>query len=279
MALVKLYDPKKGRKMRVACFMSGSGTNAKRILERSLKPDSRYEVTLIFTDVRDNRLKRSGDKLCKAKEISEEYDIVYVYEDIRDFYRSKGHKTRRDLSLRPEFDSRVLKKIAPYEIDLIALAGYMSITTWPLLESYSGRIINVHPADLSIMENDERKYVGIHAVREAIRAGESELRSTTHIVREKVDYGEILVVSEPLSVCLPTNFVSLQEDDESLKRIVDEHQERLKERGDWVIYPLTIQMIAEGKFSLDFEGNVFYEEVKLDRGLRLDEMEWESNSS
>ena len=58
-----------------------------------------------------------------------------------------------------------------------------------------------------------------------------------------------------------------------MKRIVDEHQERLKERGDWVIYPLTIQMIAEGKFSLDYDGNVFYEEVRLDRGLRLDEME------
>jgi len=79
----------------------------------------------------------------------------------------------------------------------------MSITTEPLLERYSGRILNVHPADLSIMEGDDRKYVGIHVVRDAILAGETELRASTHVGREKVDYGEILVISEPVPVELP----------------------------------------------------------------------------
>ncbi len=265
-----IYAPVKGERMRVACFMSGSGTNARKIIERSLSPDSRYEVVLIFTDVRDDRLRRSGEKRCRARDIAEEHGIALECIDIRDFYRSRGRK-RTDLSLRPEFDRMVVEKIEPYNIDLIALAGYMSITTEPLLERYGGRMLNVHPADLSIMEGEERKYVGIHVVRDAILAGEKELRASTHVVREKVDYGEVLVISEPVPVTLPegVDLEALKEDKGLLGRVVDGHQDMLKERGDWVIYPLTIKMIAEGRFALDCGGNVYLDGEPTVSGLRL----------
>jgi folate-dependent phosphoribosylglycinamide formyltransferase PurN len=271
MSLKLIYAPRNGEKMRIACFISGSGTNARKIIERSTKPDSRYEVALIFTDVRDDRAYKSGKKRCRAKDIAEEHGISYECEDIRDFYRSKGHKTRRDLSLRPEFDSLVVEKVRPHEIDVIALAGYMSITTMPLLEAYDGRIVNVHPADLSVMEGGDRKYVGIHVIKDAILAGEWELRSSTHVVREEVDRGEILVLSGPLAVELPdgADLESLERDEEFLGKVVGEHQDRLKERGDWAIYPLTLQMIAEGRFALDGEGGVYLNGEKLPRGLRL----------
>jgi folate-dependent phosphoribosylglycinamide formyltransferase PurN len=254
--------------MRVACFISGSGTNARRIIERSLEGDSRYEVSLIFTDVRDDRLRRSGEKWCRARDIADEYDISYECEDIRDFYRERGTK-RTDLSLRPEFDRLVVGKVAPHRIDVIALAGYMSITTSPLLEAYPGRMVNVHPADLSIMEGEERKYIGIHVVRDAILAGEKELRASTHVVREKVDHGEILVISEPVPVKLPEGVApeELAQDIKLLKIVVTRHQEQLKERGDWVIFPLTIQMIAEGRIALD--GGVFVDGVPTPMGYRL----------
>jgi folate-dependent phosphoribosylglycinamide formyltransferase PurN len=256
--------------MRVACFVSGSGTNARKIIESSLTEDSRYEVSLIFTDVRDDRLRRSGEKRSRAKDIADEYGISYECEDIRAFYRERGVK-RTDLSLRPEFDRLVVEKVVPHGIDLIALAGYMSITTRPLLEAFEGRMVNVHPADLSIMEGSERKYVGIHVVRDAILAGERELRASTHVVREKVDHGEILVVSEPVPVRLPEGVVleELVQDKKHLRVIVGEHQDRLKERGDWVIFPLTIQMIAEGRFALDGEGNVYVDGASAPRGFRF----------
>ena len=265
-----IYIPKGDAPMRVACFVSGSGTNARRIIERSLEEDSRYEVFLIFTDVRDDRLRRSGEKRCRAKDIADEYGISYACEDIRDYYKEKGVK-RTDLSLRPEFDRLVVEKLAPHGVDVIALAGYMSITTWPLLEAYEGRMVNVHPADLSIMEGNERKYVGIHVVRDAILAGERELRASTHVVREKVDHGEVLVVSESVPVGLPEGVVleELGQDKKLLRVTVDDHQERLKERGDWVIFPLTIQMIAEGRFALDGEGNVYVDGTPAPQGYRL----------
>ncbi|MEE8355561.1 MAG: formyltransferase family protein [Candidatus Bathyarchaeia archaeon] len=265
-----IYAPKGDAPMRVACFVSGSGTNARRIIERSLGEDSRFEVSLIFTDVRDDRIRKSGGKRCRAKDIADEYGISYECEDIRDFYRERGVK-RTDLSLRPKFDRLVVEKVAPHGVDLVALAGYMSIATRPLLEAYNGRMVNVHPADLSIMEGNERKYVGIHVVRDAILAGELELRASTHVVREKVDHGEILVVSEPVPVSLPEGVVlgELARDKRLLGVIVDEHQGRLKERGDWVIFPLTIQMISEGRFTLDGEGGVYVDGAPAPRGHRF----------
>ena len=265
-----IYAPKGDAQMQVACFVSGSGSNARRIIERSLEANSLYEVSLIFTDVRDDRLWRSGEKRCRAKDLSDEYGISYECEDIRDFYKERGVR-RTDLSLRPEFDRLVVEKVAPHGVDLIALAGYMSITTRPLLEAYEGRMMNVHPADLSIMEGNERKYVGIHVVRDVILAGELTLRASTHVVREKVDHGEILVVSEPVPVRLPEGVIleELVQDQKLLRVIVNEHQDRLKERGDWVIFPLTIQMIAEGRFALDGEGNVYVDGVSATQGYRL----------
>jgi folate-dependent phosphoribosylglycinamide formyltransferase PurN len=263
-----IHDPAEGR-LRVACFASGSGTNARRIIERSLEPDSLYDVVLIFSDVSDSRTRKSGDKMCRAKDIADEYGVGYECEDIRGFYEEKG-VPRRDLSVRPEFDERVLEKIASYDLGLICNAGYMTIMTPPILEEYSGRIINVHPADLTIMEGSERKYVGIHVVEEAILAGEKELRGTTHIVREKVDHGEILVLSEPLPVKLPNGVAlgQLSEDKALRKRVVDEHQDRLKKIGDWVIYPLTVQLIAEGRFSLGPDG-VYFDGEKASHGVKL----------
>ena len=266
-----IFDPGRRTPMRVACFMSGSGTNARKIIERPLEGDSGYRVVLIFTDIRDDRLDRRGEKACRAREIAGEYGVAYECSDILDFYHSRGHKSKRDLSLRPEYDVTVLRKIEPHEVDVIALAGYMSIATRPLLERYEGRIVNVHPADLSVMEDGHRKYVGLHAVRDAILAGERALHSTTHVVREKVDYGEILVRSEPVPVQLPegVSLEGLRRDRRLRRRVSKEHQNRLKERGDWVIYPLTLQMIAEGRLALDGRGNVYIDGALAPNGLRL----------
>ena len=146
----------------------------------------------------------------------------------------------------------------------------MSITTKPLLDRYDGRVINVHPADLSIVVNGERRYVGIHTVRDAILEGEREIRATTHVVREKVDNGEILLLSKPVAIKLPLGVTidKLREDKDLLKFVVETHQDRLKREGDWVIYPLTVQMIGEGSFALG-NGVVYLNEKPLPNGLSL----------
>ena len=256
--------------MRVACFMSGSGTNTRRIIERSHERDASYAVVLIFTDVRDDRLDEEGNKICRAKDITEEYGIAYECIDILDFYHERGHTSKKDLSLRPEFDRLVVKRVEPYRVDLIVLGGYMSIQTAPLLERYEGKIVNVHPADLSITKGGERRYVGMHTVRDAILDGEKTLRSSSHIVREKVDHGEILVISKPVPVHLPQGVTvdRLRENKKLRRRIVEEHQDRLKREGDWVVYPLTVQMIGEGRLALG-EGIIYLDGKPMPNGIRL----------
>ena len=255
------------RKMRLALFISGSGTNGLKIIERSMEQDSNYEVTLIFSDIKDERINRSGEKMCRAKDIAGENGIAYEYVDIRDFYAERGLK-RTDLSIRPDFDRLVLDKLRGYELDLIANAGYMSIMTPLLLGEYKGKIVNVHPADLSIMDGPKRKYVGIHVVEEAILAGEPEIRSTTHIVRKEVDHGEILLISEPVKISLPVSIEELTDDKELRGNLVSDYQNQLKIRGDWVIYPMTIQMISEGRFGLGPDG-VYLDGETIPNGYRL----------
>jgi folate-dependent phosphoribosylglycinamide formyltransferase PurN len=239
--------------MRVAGFMSGSGTNLVKILEKqadlACSPGgSPYEVVVIFTD----------NPASNAAQIGERHGIDWVVEDILAFYRRRGHATKKDLTLRPAFDELVLGALNPYGVDAIVLAGYMSVVTDPLLKAFPGRIINVHPADLRILERGRRKYTGDYAVRDAILAGEKVLRATTHVVREEVDGGEILMVSGPVKVELPEGLraggTAPPEDRDLWSRIAAEHQERLKWIGDWRILPKTLEWLARGRYSLDEEG-------------------------
>ena len=270
MVIAPIYCPKPSNLMRVACFMSGSGTNTRKIIEKSHLYGTSYQVELIFTDVKNETLDKDGKKVCNALEIAREYGIPYECLDIMDFYRLRGHTSKKDLSLRPDFDGLLVETLEKHRIDLIALAGYMSIVTKPLLDRYNGRMINVHPADLTLMVDGERKYIGIHTIRDAIICGENELRATSHIVREKVDHGEILVLSKPVPVLLPTGVTleKLTGNKVLLKTVIEEHQDRLKKEGDWVILPLTVQMIGEGRFALS-DRVVYLDGKSVPYGLKL----------
>jgi len=126
MVTTPIFDPSIGHKMRVALFISGSGTNGLRIIDKSKEDKSNFEVTLIFSDIKDTRSRRNGSKMSRAKEISEKYGIAYECVDIRDFYKERGLK-RTDLSIRHDYDRLVLEMLRGYDIDLIVNAGYMSI--------------------------------------------------------------------------------------------------------------------------------------------------------
>ena len=149
-----------------------------------------------------------------------------------------------------------------FEIDVIALGGYMSYITL-------GRCVNVHPADLSILAPDgKRRYVGDNAVLDAIAAGETTLRSSTLWTDQGVDTGPLLMVSDPLQVELPDSLDSLVRDKERLIQVSNEHQARLKEIGDWKVFPQTIEMIARGRFAFDESNQVYVDGRLVPQGYR-----------
>ncbi len=264
MRIKPIFDPdKEKRPMRVAAFMSGTGTNVRKLIEHQKRLEkeqgySPFVVTFIFSD--------RSDGTCMGEKIAYENAIPYFSYDIRIFYRNHGFqkpaiKTPQALSLRKEFDKVPKRLIKAFEIDLVALGGYMSYTT------IKG-CVNVHPADLTIKDKSgKRKYTGANAIRDAILAGETYLRSCTILTDEGIDTGPILMISKPVPIKLPIPVEELNKNPELLKKVVGEHQERLKKEGDWKIFPKTIEYIAQGRFAVDEESRIYFDKIPIPEGL------------
>jgi folate-dependent phosphoribosylglycinamide formyltransferase PurN len=259
MVLKKLYRPGIGR-MRVAGFMSGSGSNLRKIIEYSNEMGDwlggfPYQVVVIFSDNEDSN----------ASQIGKEFDIPVVIRDIGGFYKRRG-RPKKDLSIRSDFDRETIRCLEPFEVDVAAFAGYMSIATDPLIDEFLG--VNVHPADLSVMDGLRRKYIGDNAVRDAILDGVEEIRASTHVIEKKVDYGRILIVSSPLFVRFPEDFDLT--DRHQVNEVSIYHQNLLKEVGDNIILPKTLEYLASGRYSEDENCNLYFDDKLIPNGVRID---------
>jgi folate-dependent phosphoribosylglycinamide formyltransferase PurN len=264
MPVVPIFDPKAvGRPMRVAGFMSGSGTNILKLIEREKLLKARdgaspFEVVFIFSD--------RSDGSCYGESIACDTGIPYISYDIRTFHRLRAIKrtvsTPEGFEARKEFDKVAATLVNAFEVDVVALGGYMSYLTLD-------RCINVHPADLSILNaKGKPKYAGDNAVVDAIASGEKLLRSSTIWTDKGVDTGPILMVSDPVRVQLPEPLEVLVSDKDKLLKVAEEHQNRLKEAGDWKIFPLTIEMIAKGRFAVDDEDLIYFDGKRVPKGFR-----------
>jgi phosphoribosylglycinamide formyltransferase 1 len=142
----------------------------------------------------------------------------------------------------------------------------MAIASPTLVNAFMG--INVHPADLAVLTPDgRRRFTGAHAVSDAIAAGERTIHATTHLVSQEVDMGPLLMVSAPVPVEIPPG-ADLSRP-EVLAQVADANQERLKELGDWIIFPRTIEEIARGYFQRDDAGTIHYRGRAIPGGMRL----------
>lgn len=102
----------------------------------------------------------------------------------------------RDLVAREAYDADTARFLKIFGVDLVVLCCYLRILTRPMLDAFPGQIINLHDSDLA----GTPKYVGLHATRDAIRAGARETRATAHWVTEEVDAGPILLRSAAFPV-------------------------------------------------------------------------------
>lgn len=107
----------------------------------------------------------------------------------------------RNLKTRESYDDDLGELFARGKVDYVLLVGYDYIVTEPLLERYRGRIIAIHDADLTQREHD-RLFAGTHAVRDAILAGEAEIRSSVYLVTREVGRGPLLLLGAPYRLAL-----------------------------------------------------------------------------
>ncbi|MDO8563478.1 MAG: formyltransferase family protein [Nanoarchaeota archaeon] len=240
MTLTKLYDPANGP-MRVGGLISGKGSNLVKLIE---KENENYKMAVIFTD----------NPASNARLIGERHNIPVEVNDIKEFYAKRG-KPLTDMDVRAEFDARTVELLKPYNIDMIVYAGYMKIATPTLINAFLG--INVHPGNLRVLDPDgKRKFRGGKAVELAMDAKEEFISASVHIMTPEVDGGPLLMVSKPLRV------------DYSLSP--SQNQDKLKEVGDWKIFPRTLEYISQGRYSKDKNGKIYFDNTQIPTGIKLD---------
>ena len=105
--------------------------------------------------------------------------------------RAKNHDIQSQLIPRGKGFSSELKQILPKNTDLIVLAGFLSILNKEFCESFSGKIINIHPALLPKFGG--KGMWGPHVHEAVLKAGEKESGATVHYVTSGIDEGEIIL--------------------------------------------------------------------------------------
>ena len=138
--------------MRLGVMCSGEGTNFENIVHSCPKHDV---VLMVY-----------NKKKCGAKRRADLLDIPSVRIASKD-------------------EDDIIKIFEAYNVDIIVMAGWMRVMTKKFCDAFPGRIINLHPSLLP-------KYKGLHAIEQAIEAGEQTTGCTVHFVNEHLDSGAII---------------------------------------------------------------------------------------
>ena len=139
--------------MKLGIMCSGNGTNFENIVTNPIC--KKHEVVLMI----------HNKKKCGAAKRAEKWGIPHCY---------VSHKE----------EDQMIKLFEAWNVDLIVLAGYMRVIKDP--DAFPCPIINVHPSLLP-------KYKGLHAIEQAMEAGEEFAGCTVHYVNEELDGGEIIM--------------------------------------------------------------------------------------
>lgn len=130
-------------------------------------------------------------------------------------------------------DERIVKALRAAGAEYVVMAGYMRMVTPVLLDAFPNRIVNLHPALLP-------SFVGAHAIQDAFDAGVKVTGVTVHFANAEYDKGPI-IAQEPVPVL---------EDDTA-----DTLEVRIHEL-EHSLYPRTIELIAQGRVSVQPNGKV-----------------------
>ncbi len=181
-----------------------------------------------------------SDRVCPCQSIALKHQIPALVHSWEDFINTCGVEQ----VTRTAYDQSIVELLNHFSekhnnhIDLIVMAGYMKIVNTPLIQKFENKIINVHPADLTILDDQgKRRYIGKNAVYQALQQGEWRTRSTVISVVEAVDEGPILELG-PWVPYAETYPVTL----EAAKR----HQAKQKQLSDIPACLNVLKRIAKG---------------------------------
>ena len=136
--------------------------------------------------------------------------------------------SRKDCAGQAEFEAKILAALEEHHIDMIVLAGFLSILSADFTRRYPDRILNVHPA--LIPSFCGKGYYGLKVHEAALAYGVKVTGATVHYVNEIPDGGQILLQKA----------VEIQHGDtpEILQR-------RVMEQAEWILLPQATELVAE----------------------------------
>ena len=140
------------------------------------------------------------------------HDIVIMVYNKK---KAKARKRAENLNIPSCYskdEDEIIALFNAYEVDMIVMAGWMKVVSKKFCDEFAGRIINLHPSLLP-------KYKGLHAVEQAMKAGEDETGCTVHFVNEYLDSGAI--IKQQVVPILPGDTV------ESLTRAIQQAEHSL----------------------------------------------------
>ncbi|MDD3842652.1 MAG: phosphoribosylglycinamide formyltransferase [Candidatus Izemoplasmatales bacterium] len=182
--------------VRLAVFASGNGSNFEAIYEKKQK----YDVCVLICD------KRNAFVLYRAKRL-----MIPSYVIERSLYRTLE-----------EYEEDILMVLKKYQVDWIALAGYMRIVGNVLLKAFPRRILNIHPSLLPL-------YPGKEAIKQAIDNHAKTTGVTIHYIDSGIDTGEI--IAQAIVDILPNM------DEETVKDAI--------QKQEHLLYPQIINQLIE----------------------------------
>jgi len=149
------------KKINIAVFISGNGSNFKNLILDSLKKRSKYEIKLVISN------KTAAKGLVYARKFKVKKKVIN--------YQNKKNA-----------EKSILVELKKNNIDLICLAGFMKILSKTLIKQFKGKIINIHPSLLP-------KYKGLNTHKRAIDNKEKYSGCTVHYVNSRLDSGKIIL--------------------------------------------------------------------------------------
>ena len=159
------YTP--AQPMRIAVFISGTGTNMVAIINAIKAGELDAEIELVVS----SNTKAKG--IARAQEEGLE-TLVFEPADYDD-----------PLAV----DACLVEELQKRSVDYVVMAGYMRKVTPVLLDAFPNRVVNLHPALLP-------KHRGAHAIQDAYDAGDEMTGITIHFANEEYDKGPIIFQHE-----------------------------------------------------------------------------------
>ena len=194
-------------KAKVAVLVSGGGTNLQALIDAQKSGRIKHgEIVLVISNNPD----------AYALKRAEMSGIENIAID------------KKSLKSHSEFEEVLIKTLEDHNIDLIVLAGFMSILTENFTSRFQKRIINVHPS--LIPSFCGKGFYGLRVHEAALRYGVKVTGATVHYVNEVPDGGEI-ILQKPVKILKNDSPKTLQE--------------RVMKEAEWIILPRACEMVSK----------------------------------